>query len=91
MACRQHHELHGAIEKERVGRDQERIGVHLNQPRKCCIDVANGTGIQDRDLLPDDVGGGLNVTHLHLGLMDICGIHERSGRRGMRTQLTQQP
>jgi hypothetical protein len=68
MAGREYHKLRGAIEKERIARDQERIGTHLGQPLKCRIDVANGAGIQDFDLLPDAAGGGLDVIHLDFGM-----------------------
>src|SRR5262245_51059179 len=64
MACREHHKLRGANEKERIGRDQERINVHLGKPCKGRIDVGNGAGVQDIDLLSDGAGGGFNVTYL---------------------------
>jgi hypothetical protein len=55
-----------------------------------CIDLANGAGIQDIDVLPNTAGGGLNVTYLDFGLK-ICQVHKSSGRRGMGPKLTQQP
>jgi hypothetical protein len=42
-----------AIEKDRIRRDQERIDTHLGEPRKRRIDLANGAGIQNIDLLSD--------------------------------------
>jgi len=90
MACRQHHELAGTIEKHGIPRDQERIGALLGEPRKSCIDIANGAGIEDIDLLSDAAGGGLNVIHLYFGIERTC-VHENSDRRGVGPQLTQQP
>src|SRR5262245_48999558 len=90
MASRQHRKLRGAREEKRIGRDQERIGAHLDQLRKGRIDVANGAGIQDVDLLPGAAGGGLNVIQLNFGLKLKSGVHESSSRRGMGPQLTQQ-
>src|SRR5262249_14323017 len=54
------------------------------------IDLANGAGIQDIDVLPNTAGGGLNVTYLDFGLK-TCRVHKSSGRRGMGPKLTQQP
>src|SRR5262249_16455251 len=90
MACRQHHELAGAIEKDRIRRDQERIGAHLGEPRKRRIDLANGAGIEDVDVLSDAAGGGLNVIHLHFGI-GRAWVYENSDRRRVGPQLTQQP
>jgi hypothetical protein len=90
MACRQHHELAHAIEKERIRRDQERIGAHLGEPCKSRIDIANGAGIQNIDLLSDAASGDLNVVHLHFGIGRVR-VHENSDPRGVGPQLTQQP
>ena len=64
--------------------------MHLDQPRKCRIDVANGARIENRDLLPEVAGGGLNVTQLVFGI-EIVRVHENSGRPGMGPQFAQQP
>jgi len=90
MACREHHELRGANEKEPIGRDQKRINVHLGKPCKGRIDVGNGAGIQDIDLLSDGAGGGFNVTYLCLREGRVR-VHENGDCRGVGTQLTQQP
>src|SRR5262245_9651939 len=90
MACRQHHELARAIEKDRIRRDQERIDAHSGEPRKRCIDLADGAGIQNIDLLPYAAGGDLNVTHLHFGIGRVR-VHQNSDRRGVGPQLAHQP
>jgi hypothetical protein len=46
------------IEKDRIRRDQERIDAHLGEPRKRRIDLTNGAGTQNIDLLSDVAGGG---------------------------------
>src|SRR5262249_1920696 len=90
MACRQYHALASTIEKDRIPRDQERIGAHLGEPRKSGIDIANGAGIEDIDLLSDAASGGLNVIHLYFGI-GRAWVHENSDRRGVGPQLPQQP
>jgi hypothetical protein len=49
---------------ERVGRDQERIRPCFGHSRKGRVDIANGAGVQDIDLMPNTAGGFLNVTDL---------------------------
>ena len=78
------------IEKDRIRRDQERIDAHLGEPRKRRINLANGAGIQNIDLLPYAAGGDLNVVHLHFGISRVR-VHENSDRRGVRPQLAHQP
>ncbi len=90
MACRQYHELAGTIEKERIRRDQERIGAHLGESRKRRIDLANGARIQNIDLQSDAAGGDLNVIHLYFGIGRVR-VHENSDRRGVGPQLAHQP
>ena len=52
MASRQHHKLRGAVKKN--GSVATKSASHaLGQRCKSRFDVANGAGIQDRDLLPD--------------------------------------
>ena len=46
--------------------------------------------IQDVDVLPNVLGGGLNVTYLDFGLK-IFRINEESSRRGLGLEFTQQP
>src|SRR5213080_2935637 len=64
MTSRQHYKLRGAREEERIGRGQKRIGAHLGQFCKSRVDVANGAGIEDVDLLPDTACGGLGNQRL---------------------------
>src|SRR5215475_8342573 len=91
MASGQHHQLRGAREEEWIGRDQESIGAPLGQCCKSRVDVANAASIQNIDVLPNALGGGLNVTYLAFGLRDISRVHEDRDRRGMRPQVTEQP
>jgi hypothetical protein len=80
MASRQHDKLRGAGEEKCIGHHQERIGAHLDQLRKGRIDVANGAGIQDVDLLADAAGGGLNVIQLDFGPRDSSGVRLTSSQ-----------
>jgi hypothetical protein len=41
------------VKKNVIGRNQKRIDAPLDQSRKRRIDVANGPGIQDNDVLPN--------------------------------------
>ena len=78
------------IEKDRIRRDQERIDAHLGEPRKRRINLANGAGIQNIDLLSDVAGGDLNVIHSYFGIGRVR-VQENSDRRGVRPQLAHQP
>jgi hypothetical protein len=90
MASGQNNKLRDASEEQRIGGDQECSVAHLGQRRKGRIDLANGAGIQDRDLLPDVARRCLNINHLDFCLWEITGVDENGGRRGMGPQLTQQ-
>src|SRR5262249_47738942 len=66
----------------------ERIGPSFGHSRKGRVDIANGAGVQEIDLMPKNAGGFLNVTDLGFR-GGIPRVHENGDRRGAGAKLTQ--
>ena len=68
MACRQRHELLVPAVEERLGADEERAGLQLDDGREGGVDLAFGAGFQDMELQPLRAHRFLHVLDHALGI-----------------------
>src|SRR5215510_600413 len=90
MPCRKHDDLRRTIEKERIDCNGKGIDALLPEGHECCIDLGNGTRVEDYDLPPDIGGRGPNVDQLSIDIRHIR-IDENADGRCIGSQLTQEP
>src|SRR5262249_55468289 len=90
MPCRKHDDLRRTIEKERIDCNGKGIDALLPEGHECCIDLGNGTRVEDYDLPPDIGGRGPNVDQLSIDIRHIR-IDENADGRFIGSQLTQEP
>src|SRR5262249_47223975 len=90
MPCRKHDDLRRTIEKEPIDNNGKGIDALLPEGRECCIDLGNGTRVEDYDLPPDIGGRGPNVVQLSIDIRHIR-IEENADGRCIGSQLTQEP
>src|SRR5262245_3132667 len=88
--CRKHDDLRRTIEKERIDSNGKGIDALLPEGRECCIDLGNGTRVEDYHLAPDIGGRGPNVVQLSIDMRHIR-IDENADGRCIGSQLTQEP
>src|SRR5262249_5494846 len=89
MPCRKHDDLRRTIEKERIDSNGKGIDALLPESRECCIDLGNGSRVEDYDLPPDIGGRGPNVGPLSLD-MRHSRRDEYAAGRCCGAQLTQE-
>ncbi len=89
MACRQRHELLAPAVEERIGADDERAGMQLDEGGESGVDLAFGAGLQDMELHPLRARRFLHVSHDALGSR-IVRVHEQGDHPGLGNQLGKQ-
>ena len=89
MACRQRHELLAPAVEERIGADDERAGMQLDEGGEGGVDLAFGAGLQDRELHPLRARRFLHVSDDALGIR-IVRVHQQGDHPGLGNQLGQQ-
>ena len=89
MACRQRHELLAPAVEERIGADDERAGMQLDEGREGGVDLAFGAGLQDMELQPLRARRLLHVSH-RCARHRIVRVHEQGDHLGLGNQLGQQ-
>ena len=89
MARGQRHELLAPADEERIGADDERAGLQLDEGCESGVDLAFGAGLQDRELHPLRARRFLHVSDDALGIR-IVRVHEQGDHLGLGNQLGQQ-
>ena len=89
MARCQRHELLAPAGEERIGADDERAGLQLDEGGEGGVDLAFGAGLQDRELHPLRARRFLHVSNDALGIR-IVRVHQQGDHPGLRNQLGQQ-
>src|SRR5262249_26826188 len=82
IAYCQHNELSRADKEKRVGCDEQRIGSHLGEADKGCINVANSAGFQDSDVVSCGASSGLHIANLYSSER-LVRVHEQSDGVGL--------
>src|SRR5262249_38879114 len=90
MPCRKHDDLRRTIEKERIDSNGKGSDALLPEGRESCIDLGNGTPVEDSDRPPDIGSRGPNVVQLSIDIRHIR-IDENTDGRCIGSQLTQEP
>src|SRR6516165_5347234 len=91
MAQAQPDQLHAAVDKGRVGTNQESVRALLHEARKCHINVGIAPGSEDFDLLANCGSRHLDLFDERLDHIWIVGTNEHGKTRGARQQLMQEP
>ena len=86
MARCQRNELFAPGEEDRVGTDDKRAGVQLDDGSESGVDLAFSASPQDMELHPLRARRFLHFAHDALGLR-IVRVHEQGDRPGLRNQL----
>jgi hypothetical protein len=81
--------LFAPIPEERVVADQKRAGLPLDESVEGSVDLAFGSGLQDRKLHPFHAGRFLRLADDALGTR-IVRIHEQPDCSGLGNQLRKQ-
>ena len=89
MARRQRHELLAPAVEERIGADEERAGLQLDEGGEGGVDLAFGAGLQDMELHPLRARRFLHVSHHALGTR-IVRVHQQGDHAGLGNQLGKQ-
>jgi hypothetical protein len=84
MACRQHHQLFASAVEERIGADDERAGIQLDEGGEDAFEFVLGAGLQDMELYPFRLRRHLNLAYVALGIR-IVGVHEQGDQPGLGT------
>lgn len=88
MPCCERHELIAPISKQRIGANKQRARSLSNGGCYRCIEIMFGTSIHHLDLLPDCVGGGLQVSQSRI-CVQTSRIDKERNYCGCRDQFAQ--
>jgi len=78
------------VVEKRIGPDDERTGLQLDEGGQTGLDLAFGPGLQDIELQPLRASGFLHIFNHGLGNNRIVRVHQQGDYAGLRNQLGQQ-
>ena len=89
MACRQRGKLHAPADEEWVGADEKRVRPLVRKRCECRFDLLDRANLKGLDLQPDGAPGGLRLSHVVLGIVQVSRIDEHGDTSNRGHQLAQ--